>query len=177
MALLTAIVVSVIIDGRSIEGIQPATLVRGTVVAPLEPYFDRFADRIVRNADGSVEVDRGAHEIVITPGSAEVRVDSVRRRLLIAPYLREGRIIVPLAAIARALGANVQFNGTQKVLSIDAPASAPIATMTPYVAPLTRVSPGPTFTPTPAPAPQSTVTGIPQPRRTPLAADPPRLPS
>jgi hypothetical protein len=171
VGILGAIVVSVLLDGRLIEGAQSAVLVRGTVVAPVDPYLRNVAQRIDDQTahGGPICFVRGSHQVCVTPGTRSARFDDGVRTLPLAPYHREGRLIIPLAAIMRALGESVAYDASYQTVSIVSPAAPSIATMTPYAPPSWRPSPGPTFAlPVPT-TPQPTVSGIPQPRRTPIA--------
>ncbi|GAC1301972.1 MAG: hypothetical protein NVSMB19_10720 [Vulcanimicrobiaceae bacterium] len=175
-AVLAASLVTVFVDGRPVEAATDARLVAGVVVAPLGPFVRDIADRIETSADGErFLIARGDRTIELRLGSNRARNGTVAEALPIAPYLRAGRTIIPLAVVARALGATVTYDARAHVLRI-ATEEAPLATLTPvpYVAP----PPGsvPTFAPPSTPAPRPTVTGIPKPRRTPVLVegDPPR---
>jgi hypothetical protein len=87
--------------------------------------------------------------------------------LPIAPYLRDGEPIIPLAATARGLGLEVSYDGRYHVVTIVSPQPEPVATMTPFV-PVPGASPfaSPRVDPTATPRP--VVTGVPRPRRTPI---------
>jgi hypothetical protein len=96
--------------------------------------------------------------------------------LPIAPYVREARIVIPLAAVARALGATVTYDGKAGLLSILTPPPPLLATLPPYLPEEPLPQPRPTFTPTPEPQPHPTVSEIPEPRRTPIwVRDPTRV--
>jgi hypothetical protein len=173
VGILAAVLVKVILDGRLIESLLPATLVRGTVVAPVDPYLRDIAREIaVDPARGTVRFVRGEHEVQITLGTRSVCVNDVLQTLPFAPYLREGRLMIPLAAVTRALGEHVTYDAAYQDVTILSSAPAPVATMTPYVQPSWTPSPGPTFTPVARATPQPAVDGIPQPRRTPIAVKP-----
>jgi hypothetical protein len=171
-ALLLALLVTVIVNGTPIDASTEARIDAGVVVAPLDPFVRDLAERIEASADGEgFVVTRGDRTIVLHVGSNVARNGFITEALPIAPYVRAGETIIPLAVVARALGATVAYDGPAHVLRIDTEA-APLATWTPvpYVAP----PPGsvPTFAPTSSPAPRPTVTGIPKPRRTPILVEP-----
>ncbi|HTV72576.1 MAG TPA: copper amine oxidase N-terminal domain-containing protein [Candidatus Acidoferrales bacterium] len=169
MGFLAAVMVKVILDGRLIESLLPAMLVHGTVVAPVDPYLRDIADEIDIDAGRHVvRFVRGEHEVQITLGTRSVCVNDVPQTLPVAPYWHDGRVMIPLAAVTRALGEYVAYDAAYQNLSIISSAPMPVATRTPYAAPSWRPSPGPTFTPPARPTPQPTVSGVPQPRRTPI---------
>lgn len=170
--LLPALLVSVMLNGMPIETTWDARIARGIVVAPLEPFVRDIAEIIETSPDGeSFVVTRGDRSVVLRVGSKVARNGFFAEALPIAPYLRSGETIIPLAAVARALGATVAYDAPAHVLYIETE-PAPLATQTPvtYVAP----PPGsmPTFAPTTTPAPRPTVSGIPKPRRTPILIEP-----
>lgn len=163
-----AIFVTVILNGAPLDASTEARLVAGVVVAPLEPFVREIAERIEPSGDGTdLRIVRGERSVVLHVGSRVVRNGPIAEAFPIAPYVRAGNTIIPLAALARALGASVAYDGRAHVLHVETTCE-PIVTFTPipYVAP----PPGsvPTFAPTSTPAPRPTVTGIPKPRRTPI---------
>lgn len=173
--MLLAFVVTVLLDGVPIDASTDARLDDGTIVAPIEPFVRDLAERIEIRDDGEVVViARGERSIALRIGSNRARNGTVTEALPIAPYVLAGNTIIPLAAIARALGALVAYDARSRVLRIDT-IEAPIASFSP--APYVMPPPGsvPTFAPTSTPAPRPTVTGIPRPRRTPILIEPARL--
>jgi hypothetical protein len=152
-------VVSVVIDGRLVASSVPALLEQGTVVAPVDPYGRALAERI--------QTDPTHRTIRFTRGARSITLDL----LPIGPYVREEPLLIPLASVARALGAEVSYDAWNATLAIASPASDPPATMPPYVAPAQPAQPGPRFTPTPEPQPAPEASNVPQPqpRRTPIA--------
>jgi len=172
-ALLPALLVTVIFNGMPIDASTEAQLEAGIVVAPLDPFVRDIAERIETSLDGErFVVTRGDRSIVLHIGSNVARNGIVTEALPIAPYLRAGETIIPLAAVARALGATVTYDVPAHVLHIDTE-PAPLATWTPVPYDAPPRGSVPTFAPTTTPAPRPTVTGIPKPRRTPILIEPP----
>ena len=164
--LLAMAAVNVVLDGRLLVGSRPAMLNGGVILAPLDPFVRRFADRI------DVDITRSIVRIARRERSITVPI---------APYVREEQIVIPLALVVRALGATAYYEGWRTTLSIVSPPGDQIATPTPYATLLPLPAPRVTFTPPPVPTPLPTVTGIPQPRRTPIwvraksySSEPPR---
>ena len=161
-------VVAIIYDGSEIVSSRPATLTNGTVMAPLDPYLSRLAGSIEVDPRGrTITLHRADASVTVTLGDRTATVGPRVVRLPIAPYLRDGGPIIPLAAVARGLGLTVSFDPRSRVASVGSADAGPVATMTPF-APVpgasTYASPRVDDTPTPRP----TVTGIPRPRRTPI---------
>lgn len=170
-ASLAATLVTVMLDGMPLDASTAAFIDRGRVVAPLDPFVRAIADRI-EDTPGGVRIVRGKRSIVVRIGSNVARDGTITQPLPMAPYLRAGLTIIPLAAIARALGGMVRYERTGNVLRIDVEPS-PIEGFTPvpYVPP--PAGSVPTFAPRATPAPRETVSGIPKPRRTPILVEDP----
>ncbi len=169
--MIAAGIVTVLIDGAPVDGSVAARLRDGVVVAPLEPYVGAIAQRIEPDQTGLRFVfARGSRSVTISIGSIVARAGSGAESLPIAPYLRGGEAFIPLAAVARELGADVDYDGATKTLHVSLPPE-PLATLAPS-GPWTP-GPGPfqTFEPPQTPAPQPQVTGIPKPRRTPIVIE------
>jgi hypothetical protein len=163
-----AMLVTVLIDGLPVEGSTPARICDDVVMAPLEPYLRDVADRIqVDDLRGIILVERAGRSISIAIGSSVLRSGATSSDLPIAPYLRAGEPVIPLAAIARALGARVEFDAASKTISI-AWEPQPLVSATPDASYTPPLGPLDTFTPQPTPAPKVVVTGVPKPRRTPV---------
>jgi hypothetical protein len=163
-----ALLVTVLIDGSPVEGSTPARICDDVVMAPIAPYLRDVADRIqVDDEHGIIVVERAGRSISIAIGSPVLRSGAASSGLPIAPYLRAGEPVIPLAAIVRALGARVDFDPASKTMSI-ALEPQPLVSATPDASYTPPPGPLDTFTPQPTPAPKVVVTGVPKPRRTPI---------
>jgi Copper amine oxidase N-terminal domain len=161
-------VVAVVFDGQQLLSSRPALLQAGSVVVPLDPFMTRLTTRVEIDADGrTMTFVRSEDSVTVALGNATASVGSRLVRLPIAPYLRDGGPIIPLAAIARGLGLRVWFDARSRVVSIVSGRPPPLATMTPF-APVPGAEPYATPRVDPTAAPRPTVTGIPRPRRTPI---------
>ncbi len=166
--MLAELAVTIVLNGQAITGSHSATLRDGVVVAPLDPYVRRIADGIATGSnDGHIVITRADNRIVVAIGSPLVQCGSSVQRLPIAPFVREGEPIIPLAATARALGASVSYDAKARAIYVDF-GHRPLATMTPFAG-YTRPTDPVTFPPTATPAPPAPPpTGSPRPRRTPI---------
>ena len=166
--MIAAAVVAVVYDGRQILSSRPALLQGGTVTVPLDPFMTSLVRRVEFDPSGStIRFVRGDDSVTVALGTTTASAGSRPVRLPIAPYLRDGGPIIPLAAIARLLGFEVAFDGRRRVVAITTSPPEPVATMTPFV----PVPTGATFAPVridATPTPRPTVTGMPRPRRTPI---------
>jgi hypothetical protein len=168
---MAAVLVSVLIDGALVTSSRPAELAEGVVRAPLDPFVGRIADRITSQGR-RITLVRGAKTITFAVGSRLLEVNAAGKPLPFAPFLRRGEPIVPLAAVARALGAEARYDGPARRLLIFTAPPTPLVTMTPYSTWTPPPGPLPTFTPKAVATPRPTVSGLPQPRRTPIVVDP-----
>lgn len=151
-------------------------IVAGTVVAPLDPYLTGLAESVRIDAiEGTIQFVRGDAIVTVTVGRRQARFGAASVALPIAPYLREGAPFIPLASVARALGAGVAYDRRSRTLTIVPPPEPPLRTPSPYVAVPGAASQRP-FRVDPTSTPRPSFSGTPQPRRTPIEAVPSRTP-
>jgi hypothetical protein len=146
----------VTLNGRPISAYNRAFVSAGRVFAPVRPFVTALSDRTW--IDGN-------------------RLEIVRDGRRVSVLLRDraaDRAYVPLAEIARELGARVEYCKGQ--LDIRTAPRAAITAPTPLPA-AALVSPRNVFTPMPLPTPKPVWSGPALPRRTPLpyASQPPAL--
>jgi hypothetical protein len=164
--------VTVVIAGHRVDASESAHLEGGIVVAPLDPFVRAFATTIVETEEGRrFTITRGSRMVSVTLGSTDAIEDGRIRALPAAPFAAPASSFVPLAAIARALGATVEYDGRSRTLAITT-APEPLVSMTPLGVYLTPTD-APTFAPKETAAPAPRITGIPRPRRTPIVVEPP----
>ncbi len=166
--MITALVVTVLIDGSLVATSMPATLAAGTIAAPVDPFLRLIARRITVDPEhGRITFERDGRCLTVALGSRAAQAGRSSRALPIAPYVRDGRVIIPLAATARALGAAVSYDAQNRRVEIQLPAPAPLTSASPDRSwtppPATPLNPTPR--PVPSTAPSS---GVPRPRRTPI---------
>jgi hypothetical protein len=168
---LVALVVTVLIDGRPIDSSVPAVLSGGTITAPLDPFVRRLAGRIEYDpSTGAIRIARDGRTAELAIGDRTLRGDSKNATLPIAPFLRDGEPQIPLAAVARALGAIVSYDARSRTIEILEPPPAELVSPAPAVVP--AGPPRATFAPQAIATPRPVVTGLPQPRRTPVSERP-----
>jgi len=164
--------VTVVVDGRLVAGARDAYLRHGVVAAPLDPYARALATTVAAQERGRIKFERGGRTFAISLGSRIAFAGTAAVSLPIAPYLRAGEPIIPLAAVARALGAYVTYHGATHTLDIETQPPPPLSTPTPFASWSPPPGELPTFTPHATPTPRPTISGIPYPRRTPILVPP-----
>lgn len=143
----------VVLNGTIVHSYAPAYVVRGHVVAPLEPYVTAVAATI--GYSGS--------ELVVTRGD---RFAQLPIGANVAPA-EWAQTYVEIAPLLRSLGVRVSYDSQSRRLEIDT-AKVAVATPTPFNPAVPSAAPASIFTPAPVPTPRPQVSGKPAPRRTPL---------
>lgn len=150
VALAVLGIVGVVVDGENVPSAPPAHVEGGQVVVPAI-VVAKLADRVLTFPDGSVNAIRGARDCV-------------------GPAIRG---FVPLAPLARCLGAHVTWDAQAKTIALAFDAPQPLRSHPPYDPSAPRVAPTAVFTPEPPrPTPRAVATGVPRPRRTAIPATP-----
>jgi hypothetical protein len=126
------------VNGQPVTtNVQPVpSLERGVVWAAVHaiqdwldqglPFDSKDRTRITPKAN-AVEFERMARAVRLTVGSVTMETNGRRVTLPGAPYLRGGRMVVPLAPVARALGARVWFDPKTKTTHIETRGASPPA--------------------------------------------------
>jgi|GEM_PF-7105356 len=170
--------IQVVVDGHVVEAARPPRVVGGTVLVPLGDL--RFlAQRVWYQAkDRSITVQRGDRQIVLFVGRDDAWINGLPGAVSRSPLRIGGALYVPLAACARALGADVVYEGAAHTIAVTlppltlmrfTPPPTPLFVPTPIPSPTPSASPSPSALPAATPSPEATV---PQPRRTPLSVPP-----
>lgn len=173
---MLSLAVIVAVNGTLVPSAPPARLLFGHVVAPLS-VVARLTARITTTGDTVLVVAHG-RTCALTVGTTRLQCDDgVPRALALTPFRRDGATYVPLADVARALGATVTYDGTTETLGVHVQRPAELATPAPFDPLAPQASPTAIFTPEPPkPTPRPTEAGRPRPRRTAIPAIPSRTP-
>lgn len=169
----------VILNGAILGSAPPAQLLFGHIMVPLGPVVTQLADRIA--VDGNtITLARGDRSCVFHVGSDAYACDGIDGTLAVAPFGRDGVPFIPLAEVARAFGAGVEYDPRSRIVALDVPPATELQTPAPFDPNAPSATPTTIFTPTPSPAPPATPapagTGTPRPRRTAIPAIPSRVP-
>jgi hypothetical protein len=160
--------VTVVISGRRVDASSAPRIEDGIVMAPLVPFVREIAERIEGDGSGlRYTAVRGSRAVRFAIGRTDARANDTPQQFPRAPYAQAGDVYVPLAVVARDLGACVAYDATSRTLSVVL-VPAPLAEMTPSAYAEPPAGELPTFAPKETPQPQATVSGVPHPRRTPI---------
>ena len=145
-----AAAIVVVLDGRPISSYNQAYVRAGRVIAPVRPYVTAMSDRSWYEGN-RLAIARDGHVVYVVIGTGAADAPS-------GAY-------VPLAAVARELGARVDYRPGELDIrtaprpAVSAPTPVPAAEL---------ISPRATFTASPIPTPRPVWSGPALPRRTPL---------
>lgn len=144
-----------VLNGTPVRSYNQPYIDKGRIMAPLDPYVTAIAR--------TIEYDGQALIVRLGDFFAQVPMRSA------PPPGRYQNTYVPLAPIARTLGARVRFDAKSEILFVETP-RVTLATPTPFNPAVPRAAPTPVFTPLPVQTPRPAVSGTPLPRRTPVPA-------
>jgi len=154
---ISAAIVTIVINGAIVSSAAPGRIVGGRVAAPVSPIVVRLAS-----------------QVAYTPETATVAVERDGRRIVVPVIFTENGIpYVALAPLVRGLGGSAVFDAPTKTLAIALGSGGPIETSAPFNPQGPTVAPTTVFTPAPSAAPRrAPETGVPHPRRTAIPATP-----
>lgn len=112
--------IRVFLNGREInfQGVPPVQEA-GRVLVPLRGVFEALGAFVDFNsATQTITATRGATRIQLTLGSTSAYVNGQLRVLDVPARTLTGRTLVPLRFVSEALGAQVDWNGTTRVINI-----------------------------------------------------------
>ena len=147
-----AVAVAILVNGTRILAYERPYEAHGRIFAPVRPFVTQVADR-VWFAGGCLLIERGSR--------------IVRIRIPVRMPDALDRDYVPIAPILRALGEDVRYDATRRIVEVRGP-KMPVDTPTPFNARAPQVAPTGVFTPTPVATPRPVWTGPAIPRRTPI---------
>ena len=113
-------IIRIYINGDELETDNDPVIINGTTMVPMRDIFEALDSNV--NWDGatkSVTATKGSRAIMLTINSTEAIVNGRTNILNEAPFVNENQTtMVPLRFISEALGADVEWNGTERVITI-----------------------------------------------------------
>ena len=136
-AAVSAADVSVSVNGNPITVSPPPISRAGRVFVPLRGIFERLGASVVY-ANGVINATGNNRTISLRIGSNQAQVGGVPQTLDVAPFIIGASTYVPLRFVSQALGANVNYDGANRIVAIStngAVAAAPAPAITPNAPP------------------------------------------
>jgi hypothetical protein len=116
--------VSVTLNGTPVA-LSPAPITRdGRVFVPLRGVFERLGASVVY-ADGTINAQGHGHAVSLHIGSTNATVDNQPQQLDVAPFIVGASTYVPLRFVSQALGAQVNYDGANRIVALTNAAAAP----------------------------------------------------
>ena len=109
--------VSVTVNGNAVQISPPPISRAGRVFVPLRGIFERLGASVVY-ANGVINATGNNRTIALKIGSNQAQVGGVAQTLDVAPFIVGASTYVPLRFVSQALGANVNYDGTNQVVAI-----------------------------------------------------------
>jgi hypothetical protein len=110
--------VSVTVNGAALNLNPSPTERAGRVFVPLRGVFESLGATVVY-ADGTINATRRGHTISLHIGSQQATVDGQSQTVDVAPFIIGASTYVPLRFISQALGASVNYDGTNNLVAIN----------------------------------------------------------
>ncbi|HTJ26793.1 MAG TPA: copper amine oxidase N-terminal domain-containing protein [Candidatus Limnocylindria bacterium] len=99
--------------------LHPAPTERaGRVFVPLRGVFEQLGATVVYDS-GAINATGRHHTVSLHVGSLQAVVDNQQETLDVAPFIIGASTYVPLRFISQALGANVNYDGTNQIVAIN----------------------------------------------------------
>ncbi|MDD3170083.1 MAG: copper amine oxidase N-terminal domain-containing protein [Eubacteriales bacterium] len=114
--------ISVLVNGKQVVSDVPAVNVSGNIMLPFRAIFNSLGvgdDSINWNQSSkSIEVRQGKTYLFLIIGNSGALVNEKMITLNASPFIENGRTYVPVRFVSEALGADVQWDGTTRTVTI-----------------------------------------------------------
>jgi hypothetical protein len=118
-----ALAISVTVNGNPVSLAPPPIERAGRVFVPLRGLFEQLGASVVY-ANGVINATAGSQTVSLTIGSQQATVDGSPQTVDVAPFIVGASTYVPLRFVSQALGATVNYDGTNQIVAVTT-ASAP----------------------------------------------------
>lgn len=109
--------VSVQLNGTALN-LNPAPTERaGRVFVPLRGVFENLGASVVY-ANGVINATGRGHTVSLKIGSQQATVDGQQQTIDVAPFVIGASTYVPLRFVSQALGASVNYDGTNRIVAL-----------------------------------------------------------
>ncbi len=110
--------VTVQVNGNTLNLNPPPTERAGRVFVPLRGVFENLGATVVY-ASGVINASGRGHNISLRIGSQTATVDGQQQTVDVAPFIIGASTYVPLRFVSQALGATVNYDGSNRVVAIN----------------------------------------------------------
>ncbi|MDB5093908.1 MAG: copper amine oxidase-like protein [Candidatus Eremiobacteraeota bacterium] len=110
--------VTVTVNGQTVNLNPPPTERAGRVFVPLRGVFENLGASVVY-ANGTINATGRGHSVSLHIGSTQATVDGQNQNLDVAPFLIGASTYVPLRFVSQALGASVNYDGSNNLVAIN----------------------------------------------------------
>lgn len=111
---------SVMLNGQPLATSIPPVVENGRTLVPMRDIFEALGATVVWNpSDRSIAAQKDSTRIWLQIGNNTARVDDRNVWLEQPPAVTNGSTLVPLRFVSEALGAQVGWNGSQRVVNIN----------------------------------------------------------
>ncbi|MDO4281818.1 MAG: copper amine oxidase N-terminal domain-containing protein, partial [Peptococcaceae bacterium] len=113
--------IAVIVDGQTLDLDQAPIIQNDRTLVPMRAIFEALGASVQWNgADRTITSTKGDTTITLAIGSNTMRVNDQTITLDAPAQITASRTLVPIRAIGEALGADVQWNGTDRSVTVTA---------------------------------------------------------
>lgn len=114
--------ITVMVNGKQVVSDTPAVIVSGTTMLPFRAIFNALGvdDNSIKwnQSSKSIEVRSGGKYIFLVIGNPGAVLDDKLITLNAAPYIENGRTMVPVRFVSESLGADVQWDQKTKTVTV-----------------------------------------------------------
>lgn len=112
--------IKLVIDGVTVQPTVAPIVVAGTTLIPLRVATETLGAQVSFNkSTQQATVKTAAYTVIFTIGSKNYTVNGAKKSLTNAPQIVNGSTMVPLRAMAEAIGATVAYDGKTNIASIN----------------------------------------------------------
>jgi len=146
--------VNVTLNGSPVSLSPPPLTREGRVFVPLRGVFERLGASVVY-ANGTINAQGNGHSVSLQIGSTNAVVDGGQQQLDVAPFIVGASTYVPLRFVSQALGAQVNYDASNRLVALTQGGAAPNEVVT--AEPRRPMPPPREAAPPPAPPPMADV--------------------
>lgn len=111
--------IKVYIDGQKMNFTQNAVIKNGSTMVPYRDIFEKLGARVDYDVSKQIVTGtRGKESVKLTIGDTNAYINGIKKSLNEAPFIVNGRTMVPLRFISEALGADVNWDESTYTVNI-----------------------------------------------------------